>query len=98
MNRPVKIKRLGDGIDSYVLTISGPVTRMIHINSHEELVSIYEQGHELGETLRNTDNDTVWNINGEQITLNWHAACGLFATVEDWFWDLADTAESRFVA
>lgn len=89
----VKLKRLNDGIADYVIIIGGSVSQMIHIHNHQTLVDMYIAG------LHHDGNNApvTWIIEGTNYTFDYETACWVFGTIEDWFWEYADTAESRAV-
>jgi len=82
----VRLKRTGSSLDEYVLSVGGTVSRLIRIRNRQDLIDLYKQG------LRHdgSDRPITWTIAGTDYTFDYKTACGVFGSVQDWFWDYVD--------
>lgn len=89
--KKVTLKRMDKGLDNYLMVIRGTIDRIIRISDRNTLIDIYKHGlcHD------GSEQTITWTIDGQELTLDWDTSRWVFGTVEEWFWDYVDSAESR---
>ena len=88
----VHLRREIGSLDSYILLIKDPV-QTIRIYDRNVLIDMYM--HQSEQFITKSEPPITYNIHGNKYTFDFWTAADIHHTVESWFWEYVETAESR---
>ncbi len=97
MNSKCKVHLVRDrdeSIDDYWLFVKNPL-RVIRIRDRNELINMYMHQRKAFDVVG--EPPITYTIHGEEHTFDFWTAADIHHTIESWFWEYVDTAESRAV-